>query len=435
MCNSLPLIEALSEDVEFKGHTLAAAIASKCFYHLQEYNDALRLALCAGTYFDIAVKSEYTDTLITKCIDEYTSLRKRITADPASAPDPRMEHMERIVEQMFLRCYRDGCYEQAIGIALDTLRVDKVEEVCRTAIAASKEGILAYTFDLCQGARSITLREFRLQVIKVLVEIYSTLADPDYANVCFGLQYLDRPKDVAATLAHLCKGDALTAFQIAFDLQETENQGFVLEVVAHLPLLDDAADATHATNLKQLRRVLVESFDVDLALTFLHKQAYSDASTLAFIKTSTEGRAAILHNATVVAHGYMNAGTTHDGFLRENLEWLGKASNWNKFTAVASIGVVHKGHVHESMNLLQPYLPQGGMSTSPYSESGALYALGLIHANKVLALLSLLSIAHNPPNHVRIRVARAIPRPLRICQRRCAIPAQITWCSTALVSA
>ena len=75
-------------------------------------------------------------------------------------------------------------------------------------------------------------------------------------------------------------------------------------------------------------------------------------------------------------------GTTQDTFLRENLEWLGKATNWAKFTAVASIGVVHKGHVHESMNLLQPYLPQGGRSSSPYSESGALYALGLIHANK-----------------------------------------------------
>jgi 26S proteasome regulatory subunit N2 len=44
--------------------------------------------------------------------------------------------------------------------------------------------------------------------------------------------------------------------------------------------------------------------------------------------------------------------------------------------------MVHKGHVHESMNLLRPYLPQGGESSSPYSEAGALYALGLIHANK-----------------------------------------------------
>jgi 26S proteasome regulatory subunit N2 len=77
----------------------------------------------------------------------------------------------------------------------------------------------------------------------------------------------------------------------------------------------------------------------------------------------------------------MNAGTTVDTFLRDNLEWMGRAANWAKFTATASIGVVHKGHMKESMALLQPYLPTGGVSASPYSEGGALYALGLIHAN------------------------------------------------------
>lgn len=71
-----------------------------------------------------------------------------------------------------------------------------------------------------------------------------------------------------------------------------------------------------------------------------------------------------------------------DTFLRDNLDWMGRASNWAKFTATASIGVVHRGHMKESMSLLQPYLPQGGVSALPYSEGGALYALGLIHSNK-----------------------------------------------------
>lgn len=31
--------------------------------------------------------------------------------------------------------------------------------------------------------------------------------------------------------------------------------------------------------------------------------------------------------------------------------------------------------------LMAPYLPRDGASSSPYSEGGALYALGLIHAN------------------------------------------------------
>ena len=137
VCNSLSLIEALSEDTEFSGAELAAAVASKCFYHLQEYNDSLRLALCAGSYFDIYAKGEYVETLLAKCIDEYTALRlKQETQADSTVIDPRME---AIIEQMFRRCYADNCFEQAIGIALDTRRGDKVEETCQLAIQAGND--------------------------------------------------------------------------------------------------------------------------------------------------------------------------------------------------------------------------------------------------------------------------------------------------------
>lgn len=80
----------------------------------------------------------------------------------------------------------------------------------------------------------------------------------------------------------------------------------------------------------------------------------------------------------------MHAGTTADNFLRENLEWLGLASNWSKFSATAALGVIHKGHFKEGMNILGPYLPQQGVESgipgAVYSEGGALYALGLINA-------------------------------------------------------
>ena len=89
--------------------------------------------------------------------------------------------------------------------------------------------------------------------------------------------------------------------------------------------------------IDKLRRILIDGFDVDLTLNFLFKQSHTDLSILKDIKTATEGRSNVLHNATVIAHGYMNCGTTQDTFLRDNLEWLGKASNWAKFTAVARL--------------------------------------------------------------------------------------------------
>ncbi len=451
VCDSLVNIETLSEDPNFPAADLAAAIASKCYYHLQSYSDSLKLALSAGKYLDISSKSEYIDTLLEKCIDEYKELRllsepelkQQIEEDSKfnafvtrdGTIDPRMED---IIEKMFQRCYNDGCYEQAIGIALDTRRIDKLEECCRKAIAADKESILGYSFSLCQGARHVPSREFRLSVISSLVKLYGTLEFPDYANVCFALQYLNRPFEVAQTLHRLCRGSdesALQAYQIAFDLQEAENQGFVLKIVENMNKLDArnqtedgeeagssspganggtnghlqlddlmdeselipsstspaflrrqssvvVADDVFYERIDRLKMILTESFDVDLLLNFLFKKSQADIQILKNIKQSTEGRGDVLHNATVIAHAYMYSGTTQDVFLRENLDWLGKANNWAKFGVVASIGVVHKGHIHESMNLLRPYLPQAGQSPSPYSESGALYALGLIHANK-----------------------------------------------------
>lgn len=98
-----------------------------------------------------------------------------------------------------------------------------------------------------------------------------------------------------------------------------------------------------------------------------------------------EPRSSIYHNALTLQNAFMHAGTTSDAFLRENLEWLGLASNWSKFTATAALGVIHKGHFQEGMNILGPYLPQAnagdsGIPGAQYSEGGALYALGLIHA-------------------------------------------------------
>lgn len=77
----------------------------------------------------------------------------------------------------------------------------------------------------------------------------------------------------------------------------------------------------------------------------------------------------------------MHCGTTSDQFLRDNLDWLAKATNWAKFTATASLGVIHKGHEKEALNLMSAYLPKDSANNFPYSDGGGLYALGLIHAN------------------------------------------------------
>ena len=66
-----------------------------------------------------------------------------------------------------------------------------------------------------------------------------------------------------------------------------------------------------------------------------------------------------------------------------------RASFRAKFSATASLGVIHAGHITEAMHLLEPYLPANPSgedasavsTTGGYAEGGSLYALGLIHGS------------------------------------------------------
>lgn len=125
---------------------------------------------------------------------------------------------------------------------------------------------------------------------------------------------------------------------------------------------------------------------IQLNLEFLYRSNKADMAILNKIKDSLEARNSIFHTAVTLSNAFMHAGTTHDKFFRDNLEWLGKAVNWSKFTATAALGVIHRGNLTQGQKLLAPYLPKEstpGMPSagSAFSQGGSLYAFGLIYAN------------------------------------------------------
>lgn len=185
---------------------------------------------------------------------------------------------------------------------------------------------------------------------------------------------------MAEVLKGLLRGSdesSLLAYQIAFDLVESEHQHFVMEVNKHLPQKTPApatADAAAETpdgaeaaagegaaaaaaseaagappaaaaaagasgmeldgegggepeeseeflgRMDKLRQVLVDGFGIDLSLNFLYKMNKTDLLLMKTIKGALETRNSVLHNVTVVAHGYMQAGTTVS-CLRRGLSW------------------------------------------------------------------------------------------------------------------
>lgn len=63
---------------------------------------------------------------LAKCIDYYTQQRIAL-ADGSSEAKPIDPRLEAIVNRMFQRCLDDGQYRQAMGLALETRRMDIFE--------------------------------------------------------------------------------------------------------------------------------------------------------------------------------------------------------------------------------------------------------------------------------------------------------------------
>lgn len=420
-------IEVLYEDASFISHQLAALVASKVYYHLGAFEESLTFALGAGPLFNVNDTSEFVETIISKCIDHYTKMRvhnAEVTNEADKKEiDPRLE---AVVNRMFQRCLDDKQFKQAVGIALETRRIDIFEKAI--TLADDVPSMLSYAFKVCMSL--IQSRHFRNTILRVLTNLYMGLGTPDYINVCQCYIFLDDAQAVAHILVQLTKGNedsVLMAYQIGFDLYESATQQFLqrvqaaLRVAAPAPISAPPAMNTKkpssSTELKEtetpmeteessvtpepkpvkdlstltedekrqqerierLHTILGGETSIFLRLQFLIKNNKTD---MLILKNTKDGvRNSVCHTATVIANSFMHCGTTSDQFLRDNLEWLARATNWAKFSATASLGVIHKGHEKEALNLMSQYLPKDMGPGSSYSEGGGLYALGLIHAN------------------------------------------------------
>ncbi|KAI3865964.1 hypothetical protein MKX03_036823 [Papaver bracteatum] len=379
------MIESLAEDEEFDQRQLAALVASKVFYHLGSLHDALVHALSAGQLFDVSEDSDYVHAILAKAIDQYAILKKEAAESNRHFIDKVDPRLEVIVERMLRKCTSDQKYQQAIGIAIECRRLDILEE------AITRSDNIPVTLDYCINlAHSfVTLKEYRSEVLCLIVKVFQSLPDPDYLSICQRLMSLDESAGVAMILEKLLRSnqdDALMAFQIAFDLVDNERQSFLLNVNGHLPEpVWRPTDEVERYNesIAKVKRILSGETVINLTLQFLNNNNRSDLLILKTIKESVDTRNSVCHSATIFANAIMHSGTTLDTFLRENLDWLSRATNWAKFSATAGLGVIHKGHLQQGRSLMAPYLPQNGTAGggSPYSEGGALYALGLIHAN------------------------------------------------------
>jgi 26S proteasome regulatory subunit N2 len=257
------------------------------------------------------------------------------------------------------------------------------------------------------------------------------IPNPDYFSIAKCVVYLNLHSLASKLVTQLIEqGDDKSraiAYQISFDLYENGTQEFLSKVMEELPETERDEESKPAANgeasqkssedagesesllanvdtsnvstvvsrskdtslsekqvkaFNSVRHILRGTKTIELNLEFLYRNNHTDKTVLNKIKDSLEARNSIFHTGVTFANAFMNAGTTNDTFFRENLDWLGKAVNWSKFTATAALGVIHRGNITQGQKLLEPYLPKDSVSSgSHYEQGGSLYALGLIYAN------------------------------------------------------
>ncbi|KAI0106816.1 26S proteasome regulatory complex, non-ATPase subcomplex, Rpn2/Psmd1 subunit [Daldinia grandis] len=336
--------------------------------------------------------------------------------------------IDNVIERLFESCLRERRYQQVVGIAVEAKRLDVVSKVIQRADDDYKrnkgkstqedamgpaEELLDYCLNICMDV--VQERAFRDDILQLILDILTSgrAKDPDYFSIAKCIVYLNKDVQAHTVIQHLVKSETVEAiaiaYQFAFDLYDNGTQEFLGKVISGLPkgeppaekkedeptgeserepLLGDSeageVDEKKAPIYKNIRSILDGTKTIKLNLEFLYRNNRTDLSILNKVRDSLEGRHSIFHTAVTFCNAFMNQGTTNDKFFRDNLEWLGKAVNWSKFTATAALGVIHRGNLSQSRKLLEPYLPRGagGISGgSPYSQGGALYAYGLIHAN------------------------------------------------------
>lgn len=316
-------------------------------------------------------------------MDRYIGLRtaapfsEEAIADPKSSKDidPKLQE---IIEGIFRRAIQDKEYTQAIGIALESRRLDIIKDIHKLT---NDTDLLTYVMDAVFET-SFTLT-YRMAVLKFMFPLFPPLEEncPHFHAVTRILVTLSSPQLTIPYLTALVPDRLILAYQVAFDLFESGVQEFLQTVMQQLPEGENPQEESMYTNL---RMILSGESSTKLYCEFLKRSNNVDMLILKHTKESLEPRSSIYHTALSLQNAYMHSGTGSDIFLRENLEWLGKASNWSKFTATAALGSIHKGNLEQGKALLQPYLPgdDAGGTGSVYSEGGALYALGLINIGR-----------------------------------------------------
>ena len=343
--------------------------------------------------------------------------------------------LQNIIEELFERCFKAKRYRQVIGIAVEARNFDVLRRTILRADADDKdaksrkdgvsqaEELLDYLLAICMDV--VQERGLRQELLRLILDLLRDVPSPDVFSITKCIVYLDEHSMAAKVLTDLVESGGpqrlVEAYQIAFDLYDNSSQDFLKKVREALPkepeaeekpidtdkmdegkaedaketdsLLKDAKQETEAPlsintkeekqqplsseakkAFKSVSEILQGVKSIALNLEFLHRNNHANMAILKKLKDSLEARNSIFHTAVTLSCGFMHAGTMNDTFFRDNLDWLGKAVNWSKFTATAALGLIYTNHENFALELIRDHFKK---ATEEVVQHGGALGLGL----------------------------------------------------------
>ena len=310
-------------------------------------------------------------------LDKYIEIRKHNFFNRENLK-PLDKRINAIVENVFNNCLNNNRLYQALGFCVESYDLDRLTK----AIESSKDIIknLNFVYEIAQ--KYVVNKEYNAVLIDHILKLLIKHAQKEYMEITSCQFFLNNSDALANTLLNILneEPDPSIAYQIAFDLYDNQNPSYLRQLTQTIRTKNTEKNLNLGEKIENLEKILTGEISREIVLKTLKKFNHFDLKSQEELMKSVEKGGSIENLGVILTNSFSNSHTGNDEFIKKNMAFVTKATNWARFVATASLGVINMGNIKNSRTVMRDYLPGGSNSRSIYCIGGAYYAIGLIHA-------------------------------------------------------
>lgn len=352
MVKTIPFLEKCFEDSKDNKEELSFLL-SKIHFYLGDYDKAVFFMLKAPQVFQKQKKDLYTEKILSHIFDNTPTIKSE-------------EEGENVLFEQ--ENEENSC--SALGFVVSCERIDWIEEIIKKQEDVFKTA--KYVLRVLDGKNKQSIL-FCLN--KIIREKIGKNKKENENILFFSTEISIALNDIKTIVSDLKENKKRIKHLLCLYIWKSCSSFFRKKIISELrKTMEEGSERT------KMEEIISGQTCSKIEASFLQKEKKINKKTLKRAKDTLPQRNTLICAAIISSNAISCFGTKDDSFLRRNIEWLEYATNWAKFNAVASIGVVHSRDVENAKKILSEYLPKGdgSVTTNEYTEGGSLYSLGLI---------------------------------------------------------